>query len=406
MMSRIWQFLTSSRVLGMIGLAALAACLFLATETLELAAIWAVAAAGVLLLAWGGFWLGRRIWRNRNAGRLADTLVADAPSEAGSRPAPLRDDVAVLRKGMLEAITTIKTSKLGLTRGAAALYELPWYMVIGNPAAGKSSAIGHSGLTFPIPGSKAVQGVGGTRNCDWFFTTDGILLDTAGRYSVLDGDRAEWFSFLDLLKRHRPRAPINGILIAVSVAELAHGSPQASMELAKNLRTRVQELTERLGVYAPVYVIFTKADLISGFGDFFHDADPAERERTWGATLRYNRRSTSVDVLGFFDQHFDELHDGLKELSLANMAGNRSTRMRPGVFTFPLEFAALKQPLRAFLATLFEENTYQFKPVFRGFYFTSALQEGAGDNLSSQRVASRFDLTLQDAKVPQSHLCR
>jgi type VI secretion system protein ImpL len=402
MMSRIWQFLTSSRVLGMIGLAALAAFLFLATETLEVAAIWAVAAAGVLLLAWGGFWLGRRIWRNRNAGRLADTLVADAPGEAGTRPAPLRDDVAVLRKGMLEAITTIKTSKLGLTRGAAALYELPWYMVIGNPAAGKSSAIGHSGLTFPIPGSKAVQGVGGTRNCDWFFTTDGILLDTAGRYSVLDGDRAEWFSFLDLLKRHRPRAPINGILIAVSVAELAHGSPQASMELAKNLRTRVQELTERLGVYAPVYVIFTKADLISGFGDFFHDADPAERERTWGATLRYNRRSTSVDVLGFFDQHFDELHDGLKELSLANMAGNRSTRMRPGVFTFPLEFAALKQPLRAFLATLFEENTYQFKPVFRGFYFTSALQEGAGDNLSSQRVASRFDLTLQDAKAGET----
>jgi type VI secretion system protein ImpL len=402
MMSRIWQFLTSSRVLGMIGLAALAAFLFLATETLELAAIWAVAAAGVLLLAWGGFWLGRRIWRNRNAGRLADTLVADAPGEAGTGPAPLRDDVAVLRKGMLEAITTIKTSKLGLTRGAAALYELPWYMVIGNPAAGKSSAIGHSGLTFPIPGSKAVQGVGGTRNCDWFFTTDGILLDTAGRYSVLDGDRAEWFSFLDLLKRHRPRAPINGILIAVSVAELAHGSPQASMELAKNLRTRVQELTERLGVYAPVYVIFTKADLISGFGDFFHDADPAERERTWGATLRYNRRSTSVDVLGFFDQHFDELHDGLKELSLANMAGNRSTRMRPGVFTFPLEFAALKQPLRAFLATLFEENTYQFKPVFRGFYFTSALQEGAGDNLSSQRVASRFDLTLQDAKAGET----
>jgi type VI secretion system protein ImpL len=116
-----------------------------------------------------------------------------------------------------------------------------------------------------------VQGVGGTRNCDWFFTTDGILLDTAGRYSVQEGDRAEWFSFLDLLKKHRRRAPINGIIIAVSVAELT-GGPPASRELAKSLRTRVQELTERLGVYAPVYVVFTKADLIAGFADFFHDA--------------------------------------------------------------------------------------------------------------------------------------
>ncbi|WP_288378215.1 type VI secretion system membrane subunit TssM, partial [uncultured Massilia sp.] len=231
---------------------------------------------------------------------------------------------------------------------------------------------------------------------DWFFTTDGILLDTAGRYSVQQDDREEWFSFLELLKKHRSRAPINGILIAVSVAELVAGPTSSSHELAKSLRTRVQELTERLGVHAPVYVIFTKADLVAGFTDFFADTERAERERIWGATLRYNRRSAPQDVLAFFDEHFDELYDGLKELSLANMGANRSTAMRAGVFTFPLEFAAIKTPLRAFLSTLFEENTYQFKPVFRGFYFTSALQEGSVQDLSSKRVASRFDLALRE----------
>jgi type VI secretion system protein ImpL len=399
-MARFWQFLTDSRVLGVIGVAALAAFLFLAADTLQVAAIWAVIAALALLAAWGVFWGVRRQLRKRAAARLGATIApggdSDPAGEAG------KSEVGVLRKGMVEAVNTIKTSKLGLTRGAAALYELPWYMIIGNPSAGKSSAITQSGLTFPIPGSKAVRGVGGTRNCDWFFTTDGILLDTAGRYSVLDGDRAEWFSFLDLLKKHRSRAPINGILIAVSVAELAGGSPNASMELARSLRTRVQELTERLGVYAPVYVVFTKADLIAGFSDFFHDTERQERDRVWGATLRYNRRSTPQDVLAFFDQHFDELHDGLKEMSLANMAGNRSAKMRPGVFTFPLEFASIKSPLRAFLATLFEENTFQFKPVFRGFYFTSALQEGTVENLSSKRVASRFDLELNEQKATEA----
>src|SRR5450830_166193 len=314
----------------------------------------------------------------------------------------VRDDsagnVTVLRKSMLEAITTIKTSKLGLNSGAAALYELPWYMIIGNPAAGKSSAVGSSGLQFPIAGSKAVQGVGGTRNCDWFFTSQGILLDTAGRYSTIETDRAEWFSFLGLLRKYRRRAPINGILICVSVAELMGANPRKSIELAKSLRTRVQELTERLGVFAPVYVIFTKADLIAGFADFFHDTERSERDRVWGATMRYNRRSTSPDVLAFFDQHFDELHEGLKEMSLASMA-NRSATMRPGVFTFPPEFASIKTPLRSFLATLFDENTYQFKPVFRGFYFTSALQEGSTPNQSSKRVASRFDLALKDQRL-------
>ena len=395
-MRRLWQFLTDQRVLGVIGLAALAAFLFLGAETLQLGAIWAAAAALALLLGWGLFWGVRYQYRKRAAGRLGADILPGGDEAAAAQARAGASEVATLRKSMLEAITTIKTSKLGLVSGHAALYELPWYMIIGNPAAGKSSAIGRSGLQFPIEGAKAVRGVAGTRNCDWFFTTDGILLDTAGRYSVEEGDRAEWFAFLDLLKKHRSRAPINGILIAVSVQELTGEHAEKSVELAKSLRTRVQELTERLGVYAPVYVIFTKADLIAGFSDFFHDTGRAERDRVWGATIRYNRRRTHQDVLGFFDEHFDELHDGLKEMSMASMAGNRSAPMRPGVFTFPLEFASIKSPLRAFLATLFEENTYQFKPVFRGFYFTSALQEGTVQNLSSKRVASRFDLELKD----------
>ena len=306
-------------------------------------------------------------------------------------------EAAVLRKSVLEAINTIKTSKLGLVRGAAALYELPWYMIIGNPAAGKSSAVGHSGLQFPLAGSKAMRGIAGTRNCDWFFTTGGILLDTAGRYAVEEGGRDEWFSFLELLRRHRRRAPINGIIIAVSVAELTGENAGRAADLARSLRTRVQELTERLGVHAPVYVVFTKADLIAGFADFFHDAGQAERERVWGATARYNRRSTPQDVLGFFDEQFDALHEGLKALSLAAMAGSPDAATRTGVFTFPPEFAGIKGALRAFLSTLFEENTYQFKPVFRGFYFTSALQEGAGARQSSKRVAARFGLALREA---------
>ncbi|MES2757210.1 MAG: type VI secretion system membrane subunit TssM [Pseudomonadota bacterium] len=400
-MARLWQFLTDSRVLGVIGLAALAAFLLLGADTLQVAAIWAGVAALALLAGWGLYWGVRYHYRKRSATLLGDT-VAPAGAEADVTTQASGSEVAVLRKSMLQAITTIKTSKLGLNSGAAALYELPWYMIIGNPAAGKSSAVGHSGLQFPIAGSKAVQGVAGTRNCDWFFTTDGILLDTAGRYSTVDADRAEWFSFLGLLRKYRRRAPINGILICVSVAELMGANPKKSIDLAKSLRTRVQELTEKLGVFAPVYVVFTKADLIAGFADFFHDTERTERDRVWGATMRFNRRSTSPDVLAFFDQHFDELHDGLKEMSLASMAGNRSARMRPGVFTFPLEFASIKTPLRAFLATLFEENTYQFKPVFRGFYFTSALQEGTVENQSSKRVASRFDLELREQKAGEA----
>jgi type VI secretion system protein ImpL len=50
--------------------------------------------------------------------------------------------------------------------------------------------------------------------------------------------------FLGLLKKHRPRAPINGIIVTVSIGELMGNSPSFAINLAKSLRQRVQELTE------------------------------------------------------------------------------------------------------------------------------------------------------------------
>ncbi|QGZ37672.1 type VI secretion system protein ImpL [Pseudoduganella flava] len=397
-MQKIWQFLTTRTSLIAIGWVAFAALLLIVARLLEWPAsvLWIV--LGLALLISAVLWLWRRQRRARAAGNLGNMLE----QQVGKADPAARQETEVIRKRLQDAIATIKGSKLGQFSGNAALYELPWYMVIGNPAAGKSTAIASSGLQFPFADTKVVQGVGGTRNCDWFFTTEGILLDTAGRYSVVDEDRGEWFGFLDLLKKYRRKAPINGVIIAVSLAELTRNKPEFAINLAKNLRQRVQELTERLEVHAPVYVVFTKADLITGFNEFFQDSDRHEREKVWGATLPYDQNVTSEQLLDQFDARFDELYDGLKDLSLANMSLARE-RMPAGVFTFPLEFSSVKPALRAFIATLFEENPFQFKPVFRGFYFTSALQEGDAVSASSARVAQRFDLKLGPVEHEEHH---
>ncbi|WP_165391041.1 type VI secretion system membrane subunit TssM [Pseudoduganella lutea] len=397
-MRRIWLFLTDSRHFAILGLAAMAGLYYLGAELLELALIWAIGAACTTVLLWLLVrWL-RRVLAARRAARLESAIGESA------EPAAAGDDVDVLRTGLLKAIDTIRGSKLGITSGSRALYELPWYMIIGNPAAGKSSAVVHSGLQFPIADSKVVQGVGGTRHCDWFFTTEGIVLDTAGRYSVDDEHRGEWHGFLDLLKKHRTRAPINGILVAVSIAELRGADADAGMRLARSLRKRVQDLIERLEVFAPVYVVFTKADLIAGFTEFFAPFERAERERPWGATMPYQRKIGTQAILAFFDGAFDELHEGLKETCIANMSLRRRDVPPSGAFTFPLEFASLRVPLRAFLATLFEENPFQFKPLFRGFYFTSALQEGVPECPQSRLVAERFALSCRTEPAPREEV--
>ncbi len=399
-MRRFLNFLFNPRTLMVIGAVALGAFLVLGAQTLEIALIWAAVAFGVFLFVWLVVWLVRRI-RARSASRaLSGVLEEDAKAAKVNEPAtPVDADVGALRTRMVEAIRTIKTSKLGQTSGKAALYELPWYMVIGNPSAGKSSAILNSGLRFPFAdkGNAVIQGVGGTRNCDWFFTTEGIILDTAGRYSVEEGDRdrKEWFGFLDLLKKYRPKAPINGIIVTASIPELIGNRPEFAINLAKNLRQRVQELTERLEIFAPVYVLFTKADLVTGFTDFFADSDKTERDRVWGATLPYEL-DEKQDVIALFNERFDELYLGLKEISVARIATSRNASSSPTVMIFPLEFMAIKPALRSFLATLFASNPFQYKPVFRGFYFTSALQEGAVRSLSTERIAARFSLKLTE----------
>ncbi|RZI80838.1 MAG: type VI secretion system membrane subunit TssM [Rubrivivax sp.] len=395
-MQRIWQFFLNPTVLVVIGMAALAGFLFLGADTLQVGLIWAAAVLGLIGLAWLVVWAVRRARSAKASSQLEQALQAEADKAVKSAGKDKRDEVQAVRERMVDAVKLIKSSKLGETSGAAALYELPWYAVIGNPAAGKSSAVVKSGLKFPFADNtdNVIQGIGGTRHCDWFFTTEGILLDTAGRYAVHEEDRSEWLGFLSLLKKHRPKAPINGVIIAASVAELGAHKPEFAIELARKLRQRVQELTEKLEVFAPVYVVFTKADLISGFVDFFEDRDRGERDKVWGATLPYDT-SGKADAVAAFDAHFDDLYDGLKEASVARMSLHRGEQLPPGVLTFPLEFAALKPALRTFITTLFEENPYQFRPIFRGFYFTSAVQEGQSTGRASERVAEQFALQLQ-----------
>ncbi|TCW76853.1 type VI secretion system membrane subunit TssM [Burkholderia sp. SRS-46] len=408
-MQRILNVLTHPRTLSIVGIVALAAILFIVADTLQLPLLWAALAFAAILAVWLAVALWRR-WRvkraNRQLGEMleeqAETGKIAAPAAAAAAQDSKTADLDVLRTRLSDAVKTIKTSKIGQVSGGSALYELPWYIVIGNPAAGKSSAVINSGLQFPFAdkNSAVIHGIGGTRNCDWFFTTEGILLDTAGRYSVHEEDRSEWLGFLGLLKRYRPKAPINGIIVTASIAELTGNRPEFAINLAKNLRQRVQELTEKLEVFAPVYVMFTKADLITGFTEFFSSSDKHEYDRVWGATLPYEP-DEKRDVVALFDERFEELYEGLKEISVAQLSLSRGNQLSPGQLSFPLEFSTIKPSLRAFLATLFENNPFQYKPIFRGFYFTSALQEGETNSAAAQRIAHRFG--LDGSALPKPH---
>lgn len=334
--------------------------------------------------------LGRAV--AARAGNLLEKMLRRQADDAVIAAVPdRRAEVGLLRQGLLGAIDTLQRSKIGKLSGKAALYELPWYMVIGHPAAGKSSAILQSGLSFPMGHKSSVRGVGGTRNCDWFFSSEGVLLDTAGRYATQSEDRFEWLEFLKLLKRHRPKAPVNGIIVAISLPELSQHTAEGFEIYARQIRARIHEIEAAFGLHVPVYLLFTKLDLMGGFGRFFEGVPEELRTRVWGATLPHDQ-GVGFDVLRAVGQHFDALALGLRQMGEERLPLSHDADAKAAYFAFPIEFRALKDAIQHFVSLLHENDPYHACPMLRGFYFSSALQDGVPRIAAAARVASRFSL--------------
>lgn len=313
----------------------------------------------------------------RRAAKLEESLREEGTRQVGSARPDRKEEIDAVRVQFEKGITALKESKLskGLS-GGAALYALPWYMFIGPPASGKSTALRHSGLQFPsLSGSgQGLQGVGGTRNCDWWFTNEGVLLDTAGRYVTQEEDQAEWVAFLDLLKKYRKHNPINGVIATIAIPDLVQASDEEVEAHAKQIRARIDELIKRLGVVFPVYIMFTKCDLVQGFIEFFDELNRAERDRVWGCT--FSKASPTNDPPATrFRNEFDELLSALQARRLTRLVNTRGSH-KVTIFGFPMQMASTRDRLTRFVEVLFQANPYQENPLLRGFYFTSGTQEG------------------------------
>ena len=331
-----------------------------------------------ILIAWILFQMFERIRADKGAKLLEKSLKKQAEDQLVNTRPDRKEDIQALQTQFDKAVASLKQSKLGKGySGSAALYALPWYMIIGPPASGKSTALRHSGLKFPYmdTSGNGVQGVGGTRNCDWWFTNEAILLDTAGRYVTEDEDREEWIGFLDLLKQYRKKKPINGVLTAISIADILQATDEDLEYHAKNIRARIDELIQRLGIIFPVYLIFTKCDLVSGFVEFFEDLNKTEREQIWGVTLSRGTAS-ATQAHQIFDTEFKLLCQALHARRMGRLTSAWGSQKIRDIYSFPLQLSSGQERLKRFVDLLFQPSPYHENPLFRGFYFTSGTQEG------------------------------
>ena len=314
-----------------------------------------------LLLVWAvaNFLLDWR--RTQQEVALAQGVASGASEEAAAVGAKLTTALARMREAKGR-------------RGY--LYEQPWYAIIGPPGAGKTTALLNAGLTFPLTnelGPGAVAGVGGTRLCDWWFTEDAVLIDTAGRYTTQDSDstvdRAGWEAFLSLLRKTRPRQPLNGVIVAIALSDVATEQTSLLDTHARAIRARIDELEARLGVRIPVYVLFTKADLLIGFSEFFADLNRAGREQIWGTTFPL---AGPADL----SAGLRPLLDRLSRRVFQRLDDEADPDRRALIVGFPPQLASVLPRLQAFVAGAFGPDKAGKTPFLRGVYLTSGTQEG------------------------------
>ncbi|HEY2617037.1 MAG TPA: type VI secretion system membrane subunit TssM [Acetobacteraceae bacterium] len=396
-MRAVLRFLGSRWFLSFVGVALLGVLVWLFGPFLTFLEGWLprVIVVAMMLLIWAGvnFWLDRRRRKNEAALVQGVTAVQVDPTAAASA-----EEAAAMRERLTTALALLK--RASGSRGY--LYQQPWYAIIGPPGAGKTTALLNAGLSFPLAaemGQSAVAGVGGTRMCDWWFTETAVLIDTAGRYTTQDSDsavdKAGWLAFLGLLKRTRARQPLNGVLVAIALSDIAAAPAVERLANARAVRRRVKELYDQLGVRVPVYAVFTKADLIAGFTEFFDDLDRERRGQVWGATFPLNK--TEAGTAGLFGGEFRLLVERLNQRLLDRLQTERSPERRALIAGFPAQVASLAAPLGEFLTEAFGGSRLDPAPVLRGAYLTSGTQEGTPIDRLTGAMARSFGIDSQRA---------
>jgi type VI secretion system protein ImpL len=356
-------------------------------------------AIGVVVLCWLMVKAVKRLRAFRKSDRLLAAVVAQ-PQQPERNRTPA--EVQKLRERFDEAVAALKEQR----RSGHSLYDLPWYVIIGAPGSGKTTALLNSGLRFPIEqrvGKGALRGVGGTRNCDWWFTDEAIFLDTAGRYTTQDSDAASdslgWSEFLALLKKHRARRPINGVILTINAHDLIVEGAAAREAHVDAARNRLDELNRELNIQLPVYLMVTKCDLVDGFAEYFEDLAAEGRAQVWGVTFPYEQ-TVANDAPLAYPAEFDALMTRLNERVYERLEHVRDTRRRAKIFAFPQQMATLRESLTQFVADTFDSRQFAGQVLLRGVYFTSGTQDGTPIDRLLGSIGRTFGAAVRPSSGP------
>jgi len=346
-------------------------------------------------------WLNDRKAAPMENGVIQNTAAMPAGVSAAANLARLDD----LRKKFEDGIAKFHAA-------GKSLYNFPWYMIVGEPGSGKTEAIRHCNVGFPPGLQDQFQGAGGTLNMNWWFTDHAVILDTAGRLmfdEVESGGSSEWREFLKLLKKYRPKCPMNGVFLVIPADSLIKDTADEIEQKASKIARQFDMIQRILDVRFPVFVVITKSDLINGFRDFFDDLEDPQLQHQ---ILGWSNPSQLDEPYNpdFVDQYLKSIRERLFRRRLALLQEIVSEAGEPGLeqkrssdtlYAFPQSLEKIVPRMARYLELIFSVGSqWSCKPLFfRGIYFTSSMREGSAlDEDLAESLGMSVD-ALPDGRV-------
>ena len=303
--------------------------------------------------------------------KKADLAASQAVKEDRAASALLMRE---LRPAFAQSVQRLRS----IVGGIDSSYGVPWYLLIGPAGAGKTTLLSGA-IETAIPSTRGTTDTTNANGLTWSFFEGGVVIDVAATLAFPDNrrDLSGWNALLRLIKRYRPRRPIDGVIVAVPATLLVDDAWKGRVQtMSAAIRERLALAQAAFGFSLPVYVVITQADQIRGFSAFT-SALPDHLQQ---------------DMLGWSNPHAADLvfqsswiAEGILETAPrhrphAGGAVRGPAAHRAGVRLLPLlgRGEADLEPLRILLEEIFRPTAYQAGFSCRGFYLCG--QATAGDD--------------------------
>ncbi|APR85323.1 IcmF-related protein [Minicystis rosea] len=272
-------------------------------------------------------------------------------------------------------------------------YALPWYLVVGNPGSGRSTALHAMSLTWEGNDGPFQTGAPAPL-CTYWMPKEAVFIEPEA--TVL-GPARQPGHLTELCKELcvvRPREPIDGIIVLVNIADFIDLDENGLTNWANGIRRYLVEVGLAIGVDVPAYVILTRYDALWGFAEVFQWTPERKKEDPWGFNLPLD--TPSQDSLPRIKEQLDGLNARIENFCLSRLCSEDPVELRVRSFQHLAEVRALMERLRTVFETIGMANSFERAPWIRAVAIGSALPGTSGDRMRAG-VSRFFNMGLAQA---------